>query len=238
MPNNYYEKYKKTLSFDKEKFIKVELPCFFNNDELTIINSTNPQNTIIHTGNFFNKFRDPKQLFVLLKKMSNTTNYSFVNYGTMDKKLKRLYNNKLPSNVEFLERIRGDTLLRVIGQASLLVIVDNEYGIQIPSKAFEYISTGKPILLIYNNPESPTKALLDNYEYSILLKGDEEVNDEHISNIENIIGKYIANGQVKDIIEKHEQYTSTYIFNLINYYIKKTSQIRTSSQSSKSDKNK
>lgn len=238
MPNNYYEKYKKTLSFDKEKFIKVELPCFFNNDELTIINSTNPQNTIIHTGNFFNKFRDPKQLFVLLKKMSNTTNYSFVNYGTMDKKLKRLYNNKLPSNVEFLERIGGDTLLRVIGQASLLVIVDNEYGIQIPSKAFEYISTGKPILLIYNNPESPTKALLDNYEYSILLKGDEEVNDEHISNIENIIGKYIANGQVKDIIEKHEQYTSTYIFNLINYYIKKTSQIRTSSQSSKSDKNK
>ena len=109
MPNNYYEKYKKTLSFDKEKFIKVELPCFFNNDELTIINSTNPQNTIIHTGNF--SISSGSQTIIRSsEKMSNTTNYSFVNYGTMDKKLKRLYNNKLPSNVEILERIRGDTL--------------------------------------------------------------------------------------------------------------------------------
>lgn len=221
MPNNYYEKYKNTLSFDKEKFIKVELPCFFNNDELIIINRTNLQNIIIHTGNFFDKFRDPKQLFALLKKMSNTTNYRFLNYGTMDKKLKRLYNNKIPSNVEFLERIRGETLLRVIGQASLLVIVDNEYGIQIPSKAFEYISTGKPILLIYNNPESPTKKILDNYEYLIALNADENISNEHIKHIEGTITNYIANGRVKDIEEKYEQYTSTYIFNLINTYIKK-----------------
>lgn len=238
MPNNYYEKYEQTLNFDKDKFIRVELPCFFKKDELMLINSTIPQNNVIHTGDFFNKFRDPKQLFVLAKRMSKTTNYSFVNFGTMDKKLKHLYNDEMPSNIKFSERIAGETLLKVIGQASLLVIVDNEYGIQIPSKAFEYISTGKPILLIYNNPESPTKRLLENYEYLIVLKADEKISNEHIKHIEGIITNYIVNGQVKDIEEKYEQYTSTYIFNLLNSYIKKTSERTTSSQAFKLDKNK
>ena len=51
----------------------------------------------------------------------------------------------------------------------MLVNIGNAVDNQMPSKIFEYISTGKPVVNIYKSPECPTLKYLERYPLALNL---------------------------------------------------------------------
>lgn len=62
---------------------------------------------------------------------------------------------------------RGAALEEEYREADILVNIGNAVYNQMPSKIFEYISTGKPIVNIYRSPECPTLRYLEKYPLAL-----------------------------------------------------------------------
>ena len=62
---------------------------------------------------------------------------------------------------------RGAELEEEYREADILVNIGNAVYNQMPSKIFEYISTGKPIVNIYRSPECPTLRYLEKYPLAL-----------------------------------------------------------------------
>ena len=219
MPENYLTEYLRNYPIFKNKFLCLELPCFFSNDELEIINSQIPNNTVLHLGSFFHKLRDPQALFRIAYELNSISDVKFVSYGSLDKRIKNKYGVNIPSNFSIKERENGQNLLKALGKASVLVVVDNSFGIQIPSKTFEYISTGKPILLLYDNELSETVRLLDKYSNTLILKQDGIDNEVIFNVVTPFILSEKINMSYKDISAVYNKYTNRYIFDRLREYI-------------------
>lgn len=220
MPENYLTEYLRNYPLFKNKFLSLELPCFFSNDELEVINSQISNNTVLHLGSFFHKLREPKALFRIAYELNSISDIKFVSYGSLDKRIKKKYGKEIPSSFSIKERENGQNLLKAIGEASVLVVVDNSFGIQIPSKTFEYISTGKPILLLYDNELSETVRLLDKYSNTLVLKQDSIDNET----ILNVVAPFILSEKInmshEDIGTIFNQYTSRYVFERLSENIR------------------
>ena len=72
-------------------------------------------------------------------------------------------------NVHFLGRKNKEEVARIYQEADILVNIGNAIDNQMPSKIFEYISTGKPILNFYKVPNCPTLKYLNNYPLALNL---------------------------------------------------------------------
>ena len=55
----------------------------------------------------------------------------------------------ISKNIHFLGKKRKEDIIRIYQEADILVNIGNSIDNQMPSKIFEYISTGKPILNFY-----------------------------------------------------------------------------------------
>lgn len=66
-------------------------------------------------------------------------------------------------NCRHIGSLAGDELAAAYEEADVLVNIGNTVMNQMPSKIFEYISTGKPIINIYKSPECPTLKYLTKY---------------------------------------------------------------------------
>ena len=63
----------------------------------------------------------------------------------------------------FLDPVDNDEAESILMSADILVNIGNSVSNQIPSKLFDYISTGKPILNIYKNKNCPSLEILSKY---------------------------------------------------------------------------
>ncbi len=63
----------------------------------------------------------------------------------------------------YLGELAGEALAKEYAEADILVNIGNTVDNQMPSKIFEYISTGKPILNLYKRPDCPTLKYLSVY---------------------------------------------------------------------------
>ena len=60
------------------------------------------------------------------------------------------------SSCRYLGELSGEALAKEYAETDVLVNIGNAVDNQMPSKIFEYISTGKPIINIYRLPDCPT----------------------------------------------------------------------------------
>lgn len=67
------------------------------------------------------------------------------------------------TNIRCLGKLPPQRAEELIEEADFLVNIDNKAANQVPSKIFEYISTGKPIVNLYYDPASPTLAYFSRY---------------------------------------------------------------------------
>ena len=67
------------------------------------------------------------------------------------------------SNIRCLGKLPPQQAEEYIGDADFLINIDNKASNQVPSKIFEYISTGKPIVNLYYDPKSPSLSYFSRY---------------------------------------------------------------------------
>ena len=106
---------------------------------------------LAYAGGFYRDFRDPANLLAALNMV--TKNVVLTVYGG---KLKTRQSLSDYPFVVSMKHINQNQLAKAYAEAHILVVIDNFYGIQVPGKTLECFSFNRPVLLIYNNTQSPT----------------------------------------------------------------------------------
>lgn len=119
-------------------------------NEFTCSNRDIAQFTFLYAGGFYKKGRNPFNL------------YNAFELSELDCKLE-IYGNirkiNLPKNsnkIKYHKAVDKMKLADITAKANALILFDNDYGYQVPGKTIESLASGKPILFIYNNENSPT----------------------------------------------------------------------------------
>jgi len=106
--------------------------------------------TFLYAGGFYKNGRNPNNL------------YKAFELSELDCKLK-IYGNIRKSNrpktsnkIEYHKAVDKMQLAKITAKANALILFDNNYGYQVPGKTIETLASGKPVLFIYNNENSPT----------------------------------------------------------------------------------
>lgn len=99
-------------------------------------------------------------------------------------------------------------------QADVLVNIGNIMSNQVPSKIFEYISTGKPIINVCANSNCPSKEYLDKYPMALSIVENESMLKEHAYELEKFILEYAGKAVDKNkIMKQFEKCTPEYCAN-------------------------
>ena len=95
-----------------------------------------------------------------------------------------------------------DEVEKYIMKAQVLVNIGNKMTNQVPSKLFEYISTGKPIINICTGSNCPTIKYLNKYPYALNVFQDDNEIDSQVKTIVDFIkknaGKQLSASEICD----------------------------------------
>lgn len=159
MYNSYFPRFD-NIKF-KIKTLELPLVYFLGNKNKSILDSSKIK--IVYTGQFYKGFRDYQILSELFKIIDDCTkDYEVHFYGpTINYKFVRLFQHGMVSK---------ENALNAIKNADILLNFSNDSSTQIPSKIYEYISTGNKIINVYHNDNDLCKKELTDYRYVYNLK--------------------------------------------------------------------
>lgn len=107
--------------------------------------------TLIYAGGFYEEFRNPGVLFQAIVDLD--LNIRLHIYGGTYKRYLKI------SEYHFINKhdsVSQEQLIKEIEKAHVLLLIDNFYGMQVPGKTLECLAYNRPVLLIYENEDSPT----------------------------------------------------------------------------------
>ena len=121
-------------------------------------------------GSMYKDIRDPGAAIALMERVSDEIETRFI--GHVDD---AEAGDFFPEGCrcKYLGEKSGAELAEQYAEADVLMNIGNSVGNQMPSKIFEYISTGKPILNIVKSPECPTLRALEKYPARLNLTEEE-----------------------------------------------------------------
>lgn len=134
---------------------------------------TNGDVKCVFTGYIYSNIRDPEYTFRLFHHLDSNIHLELIGYLPPEEKTKSEKYEVIFHGLMPLQETRAE-----IEKAHILVNIGNSVLNQVPSKLFEYISYGKPIVNICKNRNCPTLQYLTNYPYALNLFEEEELVDE------------------------------------------------------------
>ena len=107
--------------------------------------------------------------------------------------------------------------------ADVLVNVNNAVTNQLPSKLFEYINTGNPILNICKIKNCPSLEYMERYPLAYTLFEEDGINDSVVGKVKSFIREsYDKTVPKQEVLENYYDCTDGYVANLICENIEKT----------------
>jgi hypothetical protein len=211
MPSNYAKHFAEIYPEYIDKIKIVELPCSLNDEELKILSSVDKKDVFVHAGSFISGLREPWKTFELMSVLEkNGFPFNLISYGLLEKSIIKSI-NCIPNNVQFVERICGTDFLEKMGASIALILIDNSRGIQIPSKAFEYVCTGIPIIFFKSQTRSETLAFLDKVKANyITIERDACIDFPLVSRILELIEHRRSPSTLKDEFNLNHIYSLFY----------------------------
>lgn len=202
--------------------IKAEFP---NVRDLTTLKETKSKKIICSfCGYIYSGVRDASytlKLFSALKDKS--VSLKFAGSGQEDL-IEEYSNGKLKDRLEHIGKISNEQSVAFMQTSDFLINIGNTMLNQIPSKIFDYISTGLPIINICKNEKCPTIPYLEKYGLALNLV--ETTNQKEFERqikslsefVKNINGKRLAYSQIETLFKQN---TINYVGNQFLDLIKK-----------------
>lgn len=141
-----------------------------NNKPLTCFEFDPKKINCVYAGSLINdQIRDPSFFFEVAKELKNTNLvFHMICYHLPEKRLNE-YKAALgdTNNVLWYDSLPFEECKEIIANADLLINISNRVNNQTPSKVFDYIGTGLPIVNFYCLKDDTSKKYLANYPYKI-----------------------------------------------------------------------
>lgn len=168
---------------NNRKIIEIEHPLIENK----ISSPDLEENIFLYAGSLDRYQRNPERAVSLIEHLCNQLNWNSFWYGGgsgfKTVRDRAQHNNKI--NYEGLAPAK--TIKEMYQKSSVLVSIGNKDPEVVPSKIFEYISTGKVILHITNVLNDPALIYLEKYPKAIIIREDFDVEivAREINNMKN-----------------------------------------------------
>lgn len=156
---------------------------------------------LLYVGSIQPSVRNPQVLIDTLKLLKNEkVNIEFV--GKIDCKdlfdeLKELYKDRLV----FTDYLNHDKLTEKITQADVLINIGNRVSTMVPSKIFEYMSYGKPVISTKDIKDEPSVKYLNKYPLALILE-EETGAQENVQRLTEFLDEAVNKRVAFDLIKK------------------------------------
>lgn len=173
----------------------------------------------VYAGNLSFLLRNPSYAIDAIRRITITSELVF--YGHVDtmsyfnsSKIQSKYVNIQYGSVITYEKCREKLLC-----ADILINISNRNTIQVPSKIFEYMSLGKPIITFFSDFNDASLIYLKKYPLSLLIYEDWDKIDDNVALIEKFIcenaDKYVSYETVKSLFPHNTpEYTAKMLVEL------------------------
>lgn len=164
----------------QEKLIHIEHPLVVDQfSEITLKKrETSEMNIVVtYTGVLDRKVRPPSETLKIIEKIIKTNKifkFHFYALGNGVDEVK-LFAREFPENIFFHGQVNSEDALSRIKHSDILLSIGNTDISLIPSKIFEYMSSGKPIVHFYHTDEDSVINILKEYELGYCLNQNESV---------------------------------------------------------------
>jgi len=105
---------------------------------------------LVYTGTFYKILREPFELYRVMSRV----NMNLVVAGNVDGYFREIP-PQISRKVVFLGNLDRPSVMRLQRRAGILVFIDNKNSTQLPGKIFEYLASGRPLLCIGVDKDSP-----------------------------------------------------------------------------------
>ena len=166
------EKQKKYNPEFADKFCFLDIPMFKRQNAMPQREDRKDESIkLLFVGSVSSRVRNPATLVSALAKVDDE-NLSCEFIGRIDcpqafEILKKTYGERLT----FTPFMPHEQLTEKLGEADILLNIGNLVSTMVPSKIFEYMSYGKPIISTYEIDGEPSVGYLRAYPYALLLDG-------------------------------------------------------------------
>lgn len=169
---------------------------------------------IVFLGRFYENIRSPEPLINIFE-MLNDKKLALHIIGMGCEDVIESFRKKHPENVFSHGKVSAEAAFNAMQIADFLVNVDNnkEFEILFPSKINDYLSTGKPIINIYSNPNSSVLEYLAGYENVINIDSN-NVEDKTIDELKVFL-KRTKTVPFDEIYKKYYSSTPQYVCQLL-----------------------
>lgn len=179
----------------KEKMDILDIPLI-NKQVYTLIPFKNRRVNLVYTGGLNSRTRNPSyvcELFLLLNNNQNNRLH-FYSRGDCETILQE-YQMNSDSLIKRHGYLKHKESINIINNAQVLISIGNELSDMIPSKVFEYMSTGKPIIHFYKNINDPCLQYFRKYPLALTIYEVDEIQENA-----ELIKKFIEKTKNKEVL--------------------------------------
>ncbi len=212
---------------DHKKIISTEFPNLIINEKRYVEKNRENEINLVYVGSLYAGIRSPEYLYRLLKRIDDKKiRLTIVGkvYGEFPKEFYNEFSDFISTNVVFTGPVSKEEALNYLNSADVLVNIGNKIENMLPSKIFELIATGKPVLNITQLENCPTLSYFNRYNNALSINSAEEINNAVI----NKTVRFLNNKNEidsNDIYEKFIEATPKFVANQLIETIERVEQL-------------
>jgi hypothetical protein len=129
---------------------------------------------LVYAGSLNKNYIEPFALINMLELLIQKSVKIKVNFyimGNMDKVIQK-FSSLYPDNIFYNGYVPFECVEEEIAKTDIMLCISENAGIQMSSKIFRYMSTGKPIILLYYTDNDINKKILERYPLYIGIRND------------------------------------------------------------------
>lgn len=164
---------------------------------------------LVYTGSFIRGCRLPGYMLNVLFLAKTRLDFTLHLYGGGSgySAIKK-WQSRMSDSVVYHGHVDKNTALGAIRKANILVNVGETRGVQVSSKIFEYISTGKPIVHFYTAEQDANVRILEDYPLCLCLKQENALLEENANKLVSFIERHRNSTLAFDEVERVYHYAT------------------------------
>ena len=199
----------------ENKLFFLNIPSFRMRDDFLLPNDESKKDTTIdcvYCGTLYEDIRNPRFMLEIFEKLvSLHSDIRLHILGTGCEEILYEFQKRMGERLQVYGQRDRLYSQKILEQADFLLSIGNRTATQLPSKVFEYIATGKPIIHIYSIDEDTCLKYLDRYPLAYCVKEDFSKTEEETEQILNFINRSFALRCDKvELAEKYAESTPKY----------------------------
>ena len=211
-----FEYYNKDRLLDKlKKIVVLEHPLVYENETYDIpLKKDSNYLVVSYAGSLDKKLRNPKYILDLFTNeiiKKNNIQLKMYSFGNCEDMISN-YSKNNPKTIFQIGKVDSNIVSKKLYESDFLLTIGNNSNNEIPSKLFEYLSYGKPIIHFYYIDNDKYLDYLKKYPLSICLKMDKNLLEQNVIEFVefclNNKNNHISN---KVVVEIYKKCTPTFV---------------------------